>query len=167
MTGGARYSPRLSREGKLELTRTPRSRDRGCGNSRRFPPGQARADRSGRSMSETRRHPFPTPFPREKSSQLIRGKEGENGTIHPRHPRSILLGLVRRACFMNCCYPADLSQRGDPRAVADSYLKWEQWKEASVIQIRSPVGRRKKKYFLCFDRLHCAYTERGRKRGVL
>ena len=61
MTGGARYSPRLSREGKLELTKAPRSLDRGCGNSRRFPPGEARADRSVRSVSETRRHPFPFP----------------------------------------------------------------------------------------------------------
>jgi len=42
ITGGARYPPRLDREGKLELTKAPRSRDRGCGNSRRFPPGQAR-----------------------------------------------------------------------------------------------------------------------------
>ena len=57
MTGRARYPPRLSREGKLELTKGPRSPDRGCGNSRRFPPGDARADRSGRSGSEARRHP--------------------------------------------------------------------------------------------------------------
>ena len=61
MTGGARYPPRLSREGQLELTKAPRSLNRGCGNSRRFPPGEARADRSGRSVSETRRHPFPFP----------------------------------------------------------------------------------------------------------
>jgi hypothetical protein len=40
------------REGKLELTKRPRPPDRGCGNSRRFPPGDARADRSGRSGSE-------------------------------------------------------------------------------------------------------------------
>ena len=63
MTGRARYPPRLSREGKLELTKGPRSPDRGCGNSRRFPPGDARADRSGRSGSEARRHPYPPPFP--------------------------------------------------------------------------------------------------------
>src|SRR4249920_128139 len=56
MTGGARYSPRLSWEGKLELTKAPRSHDRGCGNSRRFPPGEARKDRSGRYVSEARRH---------------------------------------------------------------------------------------------------------------
>ena len=61
MTGGARYPPRLSREGKLELTKAPRSRDRGCKNSRRFPPGEARADRSGKSVSDTQRHPFPFP----------------------------------------------------------------------------------------------------------
>ena len=73
MTGGARYPPRLSWEGKLELTKAPRSLDRGCGNSRRLPPGEARADRSGRSVSETRRHPFPAPFPREKAAPL-RGK---------------------------------------------------------------------------------------------
>ena len=62
MTGRARYPPRLSREGKLELTKGPRSPDRGCGNSRRFPPGDARAERSGRSGSETRKHPCPPPF---------------------------------------------------------------------------------------------------------
>jgi hypothetical protein len=39
VTGGARYPPRLSRDGRLELTKAPRSQDRGCGNSRRFPPG--------------------------------------------------------------------------------------------------------------------------------
>jgi hypothetical protein len=59
VTGGARYPPALSREGKLELTKASRSPDRGCGNSRRFPPGEARADRSERSGSETRRHPCP------------------------------------------------------------------------------------------------------------
>ena len=42
VTGGARYPPRLSRDGRLELTKAPRSQDRGCGNSRRFPPGEAR-----------------------------------------------------------------------------------------------------------------------------
>ena len=39
----------------------------------RLPPGEARADRSGRSVSETRRHPLPTPFPREKA-RTRRGK---------------------------------------------------------------------------------------------
>jgi hypothetical protein len=42
VAGGARYPPRLSREGWLELTKALRSQDRGCGNSRRFPPGEAR-----------------------------------------------------------------------------------------------------------------------------
>ena len=67
MTGGARYPPRLSWEGKLELTKAPRSRDCSGGNSRRLPPDEARADRSGRSVNETRRHPSPAPFPHEKS----------------------------------------------------------------------------------------------------
>ena len=55
-TGGARHPPRLDREGKLELTKAPRSRDRGCGNSRRLPPGEARADRSGRYVRVGQRH---------------------------------------------------------------------------------------------------------------
>jgi hypothetical protein len=46
----------LTGEGKLELTKAPRSRDRGCGNSRRLPPGEARADHSGRYVSVRRRH---------------------------------------------------------------------------------------------------------------
>ncbi len=56
-TGGARHPPRVHREGKLELTKASRSQDRGCGNSRRLPPGETRADRSGRYVRVGRRHP--------------------------------------------------------------------------------------------------------------
>ena len=42
---------------KAGTDQRPRSRDRGGGNSRRFPPGAARKDRSGRSVREPRRHP--------------------------------------------------------------------------------------------------------------
>src|SRR5438093_13567438 len=51
MTRGAGNPPRLCREGKLELTKAPRSSDRGGGNSRRVPPDKARKGRSGRRWS--------------------------------------------------------------------------------------------------------------------
>ena len=91
MTGGARYPPRLSREGKLELTKAPRSLDRGCGNSRRFPPGEARADRSRRSVSETRRHPSPAPFPARKHAP-----RGGERTIECRRRRDMRDGREER-----------------------------------------------------------------------
>ncbi len=56
-TGGARHPPRFHREGRLELTKASRSRDRDCGNSRRLPPGETRADRAGRYVRVGRRHP--------------------------------------------------------------------------------------------------------------
>ena len=104
MTRGARYPPRLSREGKLELTKAPRSEDRGCGNSRRLPPGEARADRSGRSVSETRRHPFPAPFPREKAAPL-RGKgSAESGVLSADLWRARRARKVRRAGLVGLVY---------------------------------------------------------------